>query len=143
MRSTQLILIIDDEELDLTAMQMILEAAGYNVVTSQSGAKALELARALDPDLLIVDLLMPPPDGFEICRRLDEAEGFRRIPRIVVTALSEKMHKTTTSIDVRSRVDADDYMEKPLDPGVLVARVGEILQADRPAADAHKEEDVD
>ena len=126
-----LILIIDDDELDLAAMQMALGSRGYQVVTSNNGEEGLARARELQPDLVIVDLLMPPPDGFEVCRRLDEDEGLREIPRIVVTALREKMHKAAASVDVQSRLDADAYMDKPLDPEALERQVREVLESGR------------
>ena len=134
MRKAPLILIIDDDESDLAAMQTVLEATGCHVATGLNGEEGLQQARRLRPDLVIVDLLMPPPDGFEVCRRLEEDERLRHIPRIVVTALGEKMHKSTGSIDVQSRVDAHAYMEKPVDLEALGRRVEELLKTDDDAA---------
>lgn len=129
MRAAPLILIIDDDESDLAAMQTALEATGYHVTTGQNGEEGLVQASRLCPDLVILDLLMPPPDGFEVCRRLDEDERLRHIPRIVVTALGEKMHKSAASIDVQSRVDADAYMEKPVDLDALGRQVARLLES--------------
>ena len=131
MRESPLILVIDDDELDLGAMEVTLKAAGFQVVTCQSSKEALRRARELQPDFVITDLMMPPPDGFEICRGLDEDERLRNVPRIVVSAIGEKMHKSTTGIDVQSRVDADDFMEKPVDPEELARRVRRLLVSGR------------
>jgi len=133
MRESPLILVIDDDELDLGAMEVTLKAAGFQVETCESGKDALRRARELQPDLVITDLMMAPPDGFEICRGLDEDELLRSVPRIVVSAIGEKMHKSTTGIDVQSRVDADDFMEKPVDPKELGRRVRELLVSGRAA----------
>jgi len=128
MPTGRVILIIDDDELDLAAMQITLESQGYEVLTSRSGDDGLRRAREAAPDLVILDLLMPPPDGFEVCRRLAQDPQLRNVPRIVVTALHEKMHKATTSADVRTRVDADVYMDKPVDPETLVSCVRELVE---------------
>jgi len=126
-------LIIDDDELDLAAMRVALEAEGFQVETYQRSEDGLRRVREVQPDLVIVDLMMPPPDGFEVCRRLEQDDQLRRVPRIVVSAISEKMHKSTTGIDVQSRVDADEFMEKPVDPEALSRRVHELLASGRTA----------
>ncbi|MFH0965497.1 MAG: response regulator [Planctomycetota bacterium] len=128
MGARRVVLIIDDDEMDLAAMQISLESQGYEVLTTRSGEEGLRRAQESPPDLVIVDLLMPPPDGFEVCRRLALDPCLRKVPRIVVTALHEKMHKAATSADVRTRVDADLYLDKPVDPDGLASCVRELVE---------------
>ena len=103
------------------------------MVTSRTGDDAVAQAQRVRPDLVIVDLLMPPPDGFEVCRRLADEDQLRGVPRVVVTALREKMHKMHTSADVQTRIDADAYIDKPIEPDELLACVGGLLDAKRQA----------
>ena len=133
MATGRVILIVDDDEMDLLAMRTTLEARGYQVVTSRTGDDAVAQAQRVRPDLVIVDLPMPPPDGFEVCRRLADEDQLRGVPRVVVTALREKMHKMHTSADVQTRIDADAYIDKPIEPDELLACVGGLLDAKRQA----------
>lgn len=124
------ILIIDDDESELEAMRIALESRDYAVLLASDGRAGLEMAESLQPDLVIVDLMMPPPNGFTICEQLRRTEGASRPAVMVLTGLSEKMHKAVDSADIRLRVDADDYMEKPIDPEDLFKRVDALLSRD-------------
>jgi two-component system OmpR family response regulator len=115
------LLLVDDED----NLRMMLEAAlrfnGFDVVTAANGRDALHLAAGDPPDLMLLDVMMPDLDGFEVCRRL-RSEGFRS-PVIFLTA------KDTTEDKVRGlTLGGDDYLVKPFSLEELVARINAVLR---------------
>jgi two-component system response regulator MprA len=115
------ILVVDDELAVLDALRRILAHEGYDVLTARSGAGALDLAVAEQPDLVVLDVLMPPPDGIEVCRRI--RAGGSSVAILMLTARSE----------VADRVEgldagADDYLAKPFALDELLARVRALLR---------------
>jgi putative two-component system response regulator len=88
-----------------------------------SGLEALRHANAEPPDLILLDVMMPGMDGFEVCRELRASERTRTIPILMLTALDEVSDRTRAFL-----VGADDYLGKPFDRGELLARVRRILQ---------------
>jgi formate hydrogenlyase transcriptional activator len=113
------ILVVDDEPLNVDLLEQELGAAGYRVVSAVNGEEALSAAASARPDLILLDVMMPPgPDGYETCRRLKAAEATRAIPVIFLTALSESFEK------VRGfGAGAVDYVTKPFDLEELLARI--------------------
>ena len=113
------VLVVDDEPLNVDLLEQELGAAGYRVVSAVNGEEALSAASSARPDLILLDVMMPPgPDGYETCRRLKAAEATRAIPVIFLTALSESFEK------VRGfGAGAVDYVTKPFDLEELLARV--------------------
>lgn len=114
------VLVADDEANIRDLVRLYLEKEGYRVVTVANGAQALEHARREPPDLLILDLMMPELDGWEVCRRV-RAEG--DLPILMLTARDEDIDKI-----VGLEMGADDYLTKPFNPRELVARVRAILR---------------
>ncbi|MGN0241335.1 MAG: response regulator transcription factor [Candidatus Weimeria sp.] len=109
------ILIIEDDESIAAIERDYLEIAGFSVTIVSDGIAGLEAGLNGDFDLILLDLMLPGMDGFEICRKLREK---LKIPILMVTALHEDIEK------IRGLgLGADDYIEKPFSPGVLVARV--------------------
>lgn len=124
------ILIADDEANIRDLARLYLEKEGFRVRTAVDGAAALEEVRRDPPALLVLDLMMPRMDGWEVCRRV-RAEG--NLPILMLTARDEDIDKI-----VGLEMGADDYLTKPFNPRELVARVRAILRrttADKPAAD--------
>jgi two-component system alkaline phosphatase synthesis response regulator PhoP len=121
---TATILIVDDEQpiVDLVASYLAVE--GYDVHHAYDGMRALEVARAVQPDLIVLDLMLPGLDGVEVCRRL-QAESAPYI--VMLSARSEEVDKL-----IGLSVGADDYVTKPFSPRELVARVKAILRRSRP-----------
>ena len=124
------ILIADDEANIRDLARLYLEKEGFRVRMAVDGAAALEEVRRDPPALLVLDLMMPRMDGWEVCRRV-RAEG--NLPILMLTARDEDIDKI-----VGLEMGADDYLTKPFNPRELVARVRAILRrttADKPAAD--------
>ena len=118
--SKEQILVVDDEENIRELAKMYLEQAGYMVATAENGMDAIEYVRRQAPTLLVLDLMMPEMDGWEVCRRL-RAESDVAI--IMLTARSDDIDKI-----VGLEMGADDYLTKPFNPRELVARVRAIMR---------------
>lgn len=114
------ILIIEDEESIASFISMYLQKEGYAVVTAATGEDGLARAADDTPDLVLLDIMLPGIDGFEVCRRLRQDNA---IPIIMLTA-----RDTATDKVVGLELGADDYVTKPFDPRELVARVKAVLR---------------
>ncbi|MDX1570832.1 MAG: diguanylate cyclase [Xanthomonadales bacterium] len=112
------ILVVDDTRTNLEIMAAILREEGYGVTLAPDGKKALELAPELEPDLILLDVMMPGIDGFETCRRLKAMESTREIPVIFVTTRTQQEH-IVEGFDA----GAIDYIGKPIQPAEVCARV--------------------
>jgi PAS domain S-box-containing protein len=118
------ILIVDDEMVNIAVLQGVLEAAGYQPRAAYNGREALEAIAQSLPDLILLDVMMPELDGFEVCRRVKDSPQGRDIPIIIITALDD-------AEDYARAIDcgADDFMTKPFTFAVLRARVRGYLRA--------------
>lgn len=117
------VLIVEDEPEIAELIEFHLGREGLASRTIHSGRQALERIRKDRPDLVVLDLMLPDLDGFEVCRRLKSEPETRRIPVIMVTAKSED-----TDVVTGIELGADDYVVKPFSPKVLVARVKNALR---------------
>jgi len=120
------VLVVDDEPGNVALLQAHLEAEGYQVMTAYRGEEALEKAFAQQPDLVLLDVLMPGPDGFEVCRRLKADPRTQFVPVVIITALQEPKDKIAGA-----EAGADDFLTKPFDRMELLARVRNLLQIKR------------
>ncbi len=120
------ILVVDDERNILELARMYLEAEGYNLIVARDGKEALAQWRAAKPALMVLDLMLPQVDGWEVCRRV-RAES--DLPIIMLTARSDDVDKI-----VGLELGADDYLTKPFNPRELVARVKAVLRRAGPAS---------
>ena len=116
------ILVADDEEDVRELVTYRLTRSGYDVIGAGDGLEAFELATARTPDLMVLDVMMPKLDGYELTRRVRAEEALRSIPVILLTARSQE-----TDVDRGFQVGADDYLRKPFNPDELVARVRAVL----------------
>ena len=114
------VLIADDEKNIVQLARMYLQAEGFSVETAASGKEALEKVKLARPDLVVLDLMMPEMDGWEVCRRLRKESD---LPIIMLTARSDDVDKI-----VGLELGADDYMTKPFNARELVARVKAVLR---------------
>jgi adenylate cyclase len=122
-RTPPRILIVDDTPANVHILQTRLAAHGYDIVTASDGEEALAAVPAAQPDLILLDVMMPKLDGFEVCRRLRADTALPFIPIIMVTAKSDPK-------DVVAGLEAggDEYLTKPVDQAALVARVKSMLR---------------
>ncbi len=120
---SQKILIVDDEQdiVDLVAYN--LEKAGYKTVRAYDGDAGLRKALAEGPDLVVLDVMLPGLDGWEVCKRLRGAEKTARLPIMMLTAKGDETEKI-----LGLELGADDYLTKPFSPKELVARVRALLR---------------
>ncbi len=123
MRTPPRILIVDDVPANVHILQSRLVANGYDIVTATDGEAALAAVRETQPDLILLDVMMPKMDGFEVCRRLRADPSLPFIPIIMVTAKADPR-------DVVAGLEAggDEYLTKPVDQPALVARVKSMLR---------------
>src|SRR5262245_61031447 len=117
------ILVVDDEQPILDLIASYLRAESFKVYTAQDGATALTQARAVRPELVVLDVMLPGMDGLEVCRRLQQEFD---VYILMLTARSEEIDKI-----VGLSVGADDYLTKPFSPRELVVRVKAILRRSR------------
>ena len=123
------ILVVDDDPELCSALSIILESQGYKVRTAQDGEEGLEKINEKEPDLLILDLLMPKMDGFEVCKRLEEKTpaGGRKFPVLILSAVFEESSRRRYELETESKLEVDDYVTKPISPPVLLQRVAKAL----------------
>lgn len=114
------IVVVDDEEPIRQLATLYLEKEGFQVTCASDGPEALELVRRQSPALVVLDLMLPTIDGFEVCRRLRHASD---VPILMLTARDEDVDKI-----VGLELGADDYLTKPFNPREMVARVKAILR---------------
>jgi len=119
------VLVVDDEERILNFLRTKLKALGYEVLTASNGLEALEQAQAQEPDLIVLDLIMPKMDGFET---LKELRSFSSVPVIILSAKGADVDKIKGL-----GLGADDYLQKPFNPDELVARIEAIRRRLQPA----------
>jgi adenylate cyclase len=123
MRTPPRILIADDNPDNLDIFRTRLAAQGYEILVAANGEEALDKATQQTPDLILLDIMMPKMDGFEVCRRLKAAPALPFMPIIMVTAMAD-------SRDIIAGLEAggDEYLTKPVDQAALVARVKSMLR---------------
>ena len=123
------ILVVDDEANIVELAALYLEQEGFRVLSAADGASALEMIARQPPALLVLDLMLPEVDGWEVCRQLRSGRVAPDLPIIMLTARDDDVDKI-----VGLELGADDYVTKPFNPRELVARVKAILRRTRRAA---------
>jgi len=120
-----LVLAVDDEKGILKLFKMELEARDFRVLTAEGGAEALKLARDQRPDILLLDLMMPDMDGWEVYQQMKADEKTRDIPVIVVTAKAQSIDRVL-GLHIAK---VDDYIAKPFSPQDLMTSVEKVLKS--------------
>jgi two-component system alkaline phosphatase synthesis response regulator PhoP len=115
------IIVVDDEQSIVTLLEFNLKKAGYDVITTTDGTTALEMAEKENPDLMVLDLMLPGMDGLDICKQLRQKQLM--VPILMLTAKDDELDKI-----LGLELGADDYMTKPFSPREVVARVKAILR---------------
>lgn len=118
------ILVVDDEVDLIETLKFRLEANDYDVIAAYDGQVGLEKARTEDPDLIVLDLMLPKIDGYKICRLLKFDDKYKKIPIILFTARAQESDK-----QMGKEVGADAYITKPFEPKVLMEKIEELLKS--------------
>jgi len=122
------ILMIDDDPDFVEATTIVLESGPYKVIPAYSGREGLQKVEEEKPDLIILDIIMPGEDGFDVCRRLKHDPRYADIPIIMLTSLSRRLGETHYSLTNGMMLEAEDYVDKPVHPKTLLERVRKLLQ---------------
>ena len=134
-----IILCVDDERANLKLLENILVPRGYAAVSAASGEDALRMIKSQTIDLILLDVIMPGIDGFEVCRQIKEDQKFRDIPVILITTLSAKQDRIWGI-----EAGADEFLSKPIDKTEALARIKILLKVkelsdERQRAESQKE----
>jgi two-component system, OmpR family, alkaline phosphatase synthesis response regulator PhoP len=122
------VLVVEDEKDVAELIRYTLSKEGYEVSLATNGAETLRQVRELRPDLVLLDLMIPQLNGWEVCRRLKQDQATRAIPVIMLTARVEEGDKV-----LGFEMGADDYVTKPFSPRELVARIKAVVRRSKPA----------
>ncbi len=120
------ILVVDDEVNITQILEFSIGAEGYEVITASNGEEAIDMARREQPDLIILDIMMPKIDGYEACRILKANPLTKGIPVVLLTAKGRDIDKR-----LGYEVGATDYIVKPFSPNKLVDRIHQLLVGSR------------
>jgi len=117
------ILVVDDEPDVVSLLTLMLKSKGYEVVSAGDGQEAIAKARSENPDLILLDIMLPRLDGYKVARMLKFDENFSHIPIIMLTA---KIQEKDRELGIET--GADDYVTKPFDTGILLFKIEKILE---------------
>jgi two-component system alkaline phosphatase synthesis response regulator PhoP len=121
------ILVIDDDPDLVEATSMILKSRQYDVVAAYGGIEGLAKARSENPDLIVLDVMMPDKDGYTVCKELKADPALNAIPVLLLTAVVSHISTTRFSHQMGMETEADDYIDKPVDPAELAKRIEVLL----------------
>jgi two-component system, OmpR family, KDP operon response regulator KdpE len=113
------VLVVDDEPRIVKILRIKLGLSGYDVITTTSGAEAIQLVRNQEPDVMLLDALMPDVNGMDV---LEQVRSFSRVPVIIFTGRPE-------IFEIAKKLGADDFICKPFNPDLLVDKIGQVLSA--------------
>ena len=121
-------MVVEDNLDEVKLIKMILEPEGYEVVTTLNGNEAKEKIKEGKIDLIVLDVMMPEMDGFAFCSWVRKSEDYKDIPVILLTGVAERIRDTKYPLNGVMRADADDYLEKPVKPEVLLDVIAKLLK---------------
>jgi two-component system alkaline phosphatase synthesis response regulator PhoP len=122
------ILLVDDDIDFVEATRTVLESVPYEVIVAYDGDEGLAKVREERPDLILLDIIMPTQDGFHVCEKLKGDPELWGIPVIMLTSLSQRIGDTTFSVHDGMMLEADDFIDKPVRPAELLARIARLLK---------------
>jgi two-component system alkaline phosphatase synthesis response regulator PhoP len=121
------VLLVDDDYDFLTTTRTVIESGGYQVEEAHNGEEGLQGARKGKPDLIVLDVMMPGMDGWEVCEALKEDRQTAGIPVIMLTAVASKVKDSSYTHQPGKHTEAEDYYPKPVDPAVLLQRIRRLI----------------
>ena len=122
------VLLIDDDPDFVAATKIVLESKPFQVITALDGDEGLKKAREQKPDVIILDVIMPTKDGFDVCVQLKKEPELADIPVIMLTSFAQRVGDTSISVGKGLTIEADDYIDKPVNPNELIRRVERLLK---------------
>jgi two-component system alkaline phosphatase synthesis response regulator PhoP len=122
------ILVVDDEPDTVEMIKAALESAAHQVVAAYNGKEGIEKAKKEKPDAIVMDIMMPEKDGFVTCKELKGDPTCKDIPILILTAVGEHFANTRYAKSMGMELEAEDYIDKPIDPKLLVARLAKLLK---------------
>jgi two-component system alkaline phosphatase synthesis response regulator PhoP len=121
------ILLVDDDPDLVEAVSTILESKGYAVAAAYGGVEGLKKARTENPDLIVLDVMMPDKDGYAVCKELKADKKSRSIPILLLTAVVSNIPTSKYTHQMGMNTEADDYVDKPVEPDELVRRIEALI----------------
>ncbi len=121
------ILIVDDDSDFVEAVTMILKSKKFEVVAAYDGKEGIDKVKAERPNLVVLDVMMPEKDGYTVCKELKSDPEWSHIPILLLTAVASHVPTTRYTQQMGMETEADDYIDKPVEPEVLVKRVETLL----------------
>jgi two-component system alkaline phosphatase synthesis response regulator PhoP len=122
------ILLVDDDIDFIESTKIILESKPYEVIVAYEGDEALRKAREENPDLILLDIIMPVKDGFTAAEQLKKDPQLRKIPVLMLTSFSQRVGETSIPVSRGFTLEAEDYIDKPITPEGLLAKVEKYLK---------------
>ena len=123
------ILIVDDDRVLVDATKAVLESKNYQVVAAFDGDEGLVRAKEEEPDLIILDIIMPTKDGFSVCEQLKNDPQLLEIPVLIMTSFAQHKGETDIPVSAGLSLEAEGYIDKPVSPDELLNRVEKMLIA--------------
>jgi DNA-binding response OmpR family regulator len=117
------ILVVDDDKQITFFLEKLLKMEGYEVTSVNESSQTIQVADILNPDLFILDLMMPEPNGFELCRALRANPNFTHTPIVIITVMDDNDSKAIATV-----AGADDYITKPFRPDELSRRIKAVFR---------------
>jgi len=122
------ILLVDDDIDFVEATKIILESKPYEVIVAYEGDEALRKAKEENPDLVLLDIIMPVKDGFTAAEQFKKDPQLSKIPVVMLTSYSSRKGETSIPVSRGLELEAEDYVEKPISPEELLSRVEQYLK---------------
>jgi len=126
--SRKRILVVDDEPDFAAIVQKNLKKEGFDVEVAYDGVQALEKVKANPPDAIVLDVMMPEKDGYEVCRELKSSDKYRNIPIVMLTAVADHVGSTRYSHSDGMSMEADDYLPKPASADQITDSIRSLLE---------------
>ena len=126
--SKKRILVVDDEPDLVTMISKNLEKEGYKVEVAYNGVEAMKKVKANPPDAIVLDVMMPEKDGYQVCSELKKDEQYSDIPIVMLTAVADHVTSTRYSHADGMNMEADDYLPKPASPEDIAESVKNLLR---------------
>ncbi|OHD68117.1 MAG: histidine kinase [Spirochaetes bacterium RBG_16_49_21] len=123
------VLIVDDDSDYGEAIKLLLEKkGGYEVALAYDGNEGIEKVKSERPDIIVLDVMMPVKDGYTMCAELKADEKYRDIPVILLTAVASHIAETPYTPRMGMETEAEDYIDKPVEPKVILERIDKLLK---------------